>query len=334
MTTAQDQLEILATTNSIESFSSQLKTMGQLPLMSRQVDIFQMNVGKLCNLQCSHCHVDAGPDKLTENMSRETFETCLKLIAESDVQTVDLTGGAPEMNPSLEWFITEVSKLNRRVIVRSNLTVLTIPKYAKFYEVFESNKVEVVASLPCYLEDNVDQQRGTKVFRKSIEVLQKLNEMGYGKAGTGLNLNLVHNPVGANLPPEQSQLEIAYKKHLKDHFDVVFNNLFCITNMPISRYLDALRLEGNYEAYMMKLVAAFNPASVDNVMCRNTISISWDGFLYDCDFNQMLGRPVKGRSQHVNNYDAAILNDREIVLQNHCYGCTAGAGSSCQGTTS
>jgi radical SAM/Cys-rich protein len=313
------------------SFSKQINDHNWLPLKSRKIEIFQMNVGKLCNMTCSHCHVEAGPDR-TENMTKETFETCLELIRNSDVQTIDLTGGAPEMNPNLLWFIPELFKLNKRVIVRSNLTILMVPKYSIYLDVFKDNNVEVVASLPCYLEDNTDTQRGKNVFKKSIKALQELNKRGYGKIGTKRVLNLVHNPVGTHLPPDQNKLEKDYKAILKTEYDVDFNSLFCITNMPIKRYLEFLIKEEKLDDYMSTLVAAFNPAAIENVMCRNTISIGYDGKLYDCDFNQMLELPLKNAyPKHVNKFDYNLLDNREIIVRNHCYGCTAGAGSSCQG---
>lgn len=324
------QRQILTETP-VETFQSKLASLNHDPFLSTDVTVFQMNVGKLCNLTCTHCHVEAGPTR-TENMERPTFERCLEVIKKSNISTIDLTGGAPEMNPNLEWFIGELGLLNKRIIVRSNLVILTVPKYRPFIDIFTKNKVEVAASLPCYNEANTDRQRGQTVFKKSIKALQDLNKQGYGKQSTGLILNLVHNPVGAYLPGDQSVLEAQYKQKLKQDFDIDFNHLFCITNLPISRYLDYLITSKNYEAYMQKLVNAFNPAAVNNVMCRNTLSVGWDGQLYDCDFNQMLELPLGfGAPRHIDNYQAEQLNARRIVVNNHCYGCTAGAGSSCQG---
>ena len=316
------------------SFKTYLKNQNKtlFPLKSTSIDIFQMNVGKLCNMTCSHCHVEAGPDR-TELMDKSIFERCLFLIKQSNVSTIDLTGGAPEMNPHLTWFIQEVSKLNKRVIVRSNLTVLLIPKYSHFIDLFTQHNVEIVASLPCYLEDNTNQQRGDKAFQRSINVLQKLNQRGYGKQDSGLILNLVHNPVGASLPPNQKELEIAYKKQLLDLYGIHFNTLFCITNMPIKRYEDFLKSNNDYERYMELLRNAYNPAAVESVMCRNTLSIGYDGVLYDCDFNQMLNLPLsKIYPQHVNDLSLSDIAQRNIVVKDHCFGCTAGAGSSCQGS--
>jgi radical SAM/Cys-rich protein len=330
----REQVRILtdSSTLQIPSFAQRLQKSNLPVLTATAVDIFQMNVGKLCNLQCKHCHVEAGPTR-TENMDRHTFEQCLKVIKENNISTIDLTGGAPEMNPNLEWFLNEVSPLSRRIIVRSNLTVLKIPKYAHFLDVFTDVNVEVVASLPSYDEASTDRQRGNTVFKNSINILQELNNRGYGKSESPRVLNLVHNPTGAYLPGSQQSLESEYKRRLKKDFDIDFNNLFTITNLPISRYLDYLIDSGNYEDYMTELVNAFNPAAVENVMCRNTISVGYDGQLYDCDFNQMLDLPLGFQSPtHISEYSAEKINGRRIVINNHCYGCTAGAGSSCQGS--
>ena len=326
-----EQLKQLAACD-IPSFSSQSNKHVGGPLKSEAIDIFQMNVGKLCNLQCKHCHVEAGPDR-TENMTEETLKQCAQVIKESGVSTVDLTGGAPEMNPYLQAFISEIKPFVSRIIVRSNLTVLTIPKYAHFIDFFSEKGVEVVASLPSTDPKKTDIQRGTSVFKKSIQVLQALNEKGYAAPESDLTLNLVHNPVGAFLPGSQSAMEAEYKRRLKEAYDVTFNHLFCITNLPISRYLEYLIESDNYEDYMSELLAAFNPATLESVMCRNTISIGYDGTLYDCDFNQMLDLKTKaGSPQHISDFDSEKLKGREIVVGNHCYGCTAGAGSSCQGS--
>jgi len=327
----KEQVAILTKTD-VESFQQKIAPLGHKPFNADSVSIFQMNVGKLCNLTCKHCHVAAGPDR-TENMTKETFKTCLAIIKQANITTVDLTGGAPEMNPNLEWFMNELGALNKRIIVRSNLVILTVPKYAHFVDVFTKNKVEVAASLPYYNEAQTDLQRGNTVFKKSIKALNLLNDKGYGKEGSGLVLDLVHNPVGAYLPGNQTTLEKLYKQKLKQDFNIDFNHLFCITNLPISRYLEYLIESENYEDYMEELVNAFNPHAVDNVMCKNTISVGWDGQLYDCDFNQMLELPLGFNAPtHIDNYKETLINNRRIVLNNHCYGCTAGAGSSCQGT--
>jgi len=314
-------------------FKDKLVAMGEFPLRATGVEIFQVNVGKMCNQVCKHCHVDAGPDR-KEIMTKDTMRLCLDVLAGSDVKTVDLTGGAPEMNPDFRWFVTEIRKLDKHIIGRCNLTIIMANK--KFHdlpEFFRQNDIEVVSSLPSFTRDRTDRQRGDGVFEDSIRALQLLNAVGYGEPGSGLLLNLVYNPAGAFLPPSQQALEREYKDELFKNFGIRFNNLFAITNMPISRYLDYLLISGNYDKYMEKLISAFNPAAVRNVMCRNTISVSWDGFMYDCDFNQMLDLPVSTvGSHHLKNFDLEALNSRNIVLKQHCYGCTAGAGSSCGGT--
>ncbi len=332
------QVEILEESPEVENlpkFRDKLESIGLHPLKPTQLEIFQVNVGKMCNQVCAHCHVDAGPDR-KEIMTRETMQQCLDVLKNSDFRTVDLTGGAPEMNPDFRWFVTEIKKLGLHIIVRCNLTIiLANPKYHDLPKFFKENQIEVVSSLPFYNAQRTDRQRGNGVFDKSIKALQMLNEVGYGVEGTGLKLNLVFNPSGAFLPAAQSQLEADFKKALKNDFDITFNELFAITNLPISRFLDYLVNTGNYEAYMEKLVDAFNPGAAMNVMCRNTISVGWDGYLYDCDFNQMLDLKidVEKEQQHISNFSPQSTENRDIIIGNHCYGCTAGAGSSCGGVT-
>ena len=296
------------------------------------IDIFQINVGKLCNQTCAHCHVDAGPDRKEENMTRETFEICLDILSRYDIPTVDITGGAPEMNPHFRWFVEECRKLGKHVMDRCNLTIIVAnKKYHDLPAFFAEHQVEVVSSLPHYSALRTDSQRGDGVFDDSIRALQLLNAVGYGKEGSGLKINLVYNPTGTFLPGNQASLEAEFKRQLKRKHDVDFNNLYAITNMPISRFLDYLLENDHYETYMQSLLDAFNPAAVSGVMCRNTISVSYEGYLYDCDFNQMLDLKVAGRHTHVSEFDFEALQNREIVLNQHCYGCTAGAGSSCGG---
>jgi radical SAM/Cys-rich protein len=329
----KEQLQQLSSLEEIAHFRDKLKETSHFPLKSKKIEIFQINVGRLCNLNCKHCHVEAGPQR-TESMTRHTFEKCLEILRASDIPTVDITGGSPEMNPNLEWFITKVSKLNRRVIVRSNFVILLLPKFQRFLDIYADNKVEVVGSLPHFKPDQTDQQRGKGVFERCIRVMKSLNERGYGKEGSGLHLHLVHNPVGAFLPASQTDLEFEYKKRLLQEHGVKFNNLFTITNMPIGRYLEYLMKSDNFGDYMEVLSNAYNPSAVDNVMCRSTISVAWDGTLFDCDFNQMLGLPVDhGAPNHIDCFNINQLDSRKIVIANHCYGCTAGAGSSCQGAT-
>ena len=313
-------------------FQQKLEAIGLYPLPATHLEIFQVNVGKMCNQVCKHCHVDAGPDR-KEIMTRVTMQLCLDILASHpSFKTVDLTGGAPEMNPDFRWFVDEIKKLGKHIIVRCNLTIiLANKKYFDLPEYFKNHQIEVVSSLPSYTQDRTDRQRGDGVFQDSIKALQMLNAVGYGIKGTGLILNLVYNPAGAFLPPSQEALQKEFKAELMKHFGIHFNQLFAITNMPISRYLDYLLQSGNYEKYMEKLVVAYNPTAVINVMCRNTLSIGWDGFIYDCDFNQMLDLKVDCNSRHIAQFDSRVLINRAIVVNQHCYGCTAGNGSSCGG---
>ena len=319
---------------SFPSFIEKVQNVGFERLQPAPMEIFQLNIGKLCNQTCAHCHVDAGPDKKRENMDRATLERCLEIIAAvPTITTVDITGGAPEMNPHFRWFVEECTKLGKTVMNRCNLTILEAhPKYADLPEFFAKHRVHIVSSLPYFSKKRTDSQRGDGVFEDSIAALRRLNEVGYGQPDSGLTLDLVYNPSGAFLPDRQEVLQPEFKRQLSRRYDIVFNSLFCITNMPISRYLDYLIETDNYEEYMGKLVDAFNPGTILGLMCRNTISVSWDGYLYDCDFNQMLDLKVAARgSQHLDNFDIEALKNRTIVLNQHCYGCTAGAGSSCGG---
>lgn len=325
------QLNVLNNKVPFTPFSEKIKTSGLPILKSSGMTSFQMNIGKMCNQTCAHCHVDAGPDR-QEIMTRETMIQCLDVLKNIQVTTVDITGGAPEMNPHFRWLVEELSALGKRIIVRCNLTILLANK--KFFDLplfYKTHHVELITSLPFYRADRTDRQRGDGVFDQSIQALQKLNAIGYGLNETGLILNLVYNPSGAFLPASQQQLEKDYKSDLKKNFNIEFNNLYCITNMPISRYLEYLINSGNYERYMEKLITAFNPVAAANVMCRNTISVGWNGYLYDCDFNQMLDLKIGCKSKHIRDFDFDQINDREIVVNQHCYGCTAGTGSSCGG---
>ena len=329
-----EQLRVLdAHAGSVRPFAQSLAAADSASLRATGITVLQINVGKLCNQTCKHCHVDAGPDR-REIMSRETAEGCMAALRQTDIPTVDITGGAPELNPNFRWLVEQSRALGRQVMDRCNLTVLLLPAQADLVDFLAAHQVEIIASLPYYLEQQTDSQRGEGVFRKSIEALRRLNARGYGQSETGLRLNLVYNPVGAFLPPAQHAIETDYKRELERRHGVVFNSLYTITNMPISRFLEFLLRSGNYDRYMEKLVNAFNPSAVPGLMCRYTLSVGWDGQLYDCDFNQMLDLRVNtGAPTNIREFDLSRLDQREIVTGQHCYGCTAGSGSSCGGTT-
>jgi len=329
----QYQISILSSgkQTGIPPFQEILSTYN-LELKATIPDILQVNLGKMCNQTCKHCHVDAGPDR-KEIMTRETMIDVLKALQNSPVNTVDLTGGAPEMNPDFRWFVSEIENLGKHIIVRCNLTIiLANPAYHDLPEFYAEKKIEVIASLPYFTSLRTDAQRGTGVFEKSIRALNMLNNVGYGKT-SALLLNLVYNPTGAFLPGDQHGLEREFKRKLFDEFGVSFNNLYTITNLPVSRYLDYLISSGNLEKYMEKLLNSFNPQTVEGLMCRNTLSVGWNGHLYDCDFNQMLDLRLKNISDgHISNLDWTRFKGREIITNRHCFGCTAGAGSSCGGS--
>jgi len=331
----QRQLEILSNgifKDELPTFANKIKETNQFPLRPKKLEILQINLGYMCNQVCAHCHVDAGPDR-KEIMTIETMNQCLDVIKKTEAHTLDLTGGAPEMNPNFRWFVEEASKAGiKDFIVRSNLTIIRAnKKYHDLPEFFKKHNVHVVSSMPHWTRGKTDKQRGDGVFDKSIKALQMLNDVGYGIEGSDLKLDLVYNPSGAFLPGDQMALENDFKKALKNDFNINFNSLFAITNLPISRFLDYLIASENYEDYMYALVEAYNPTAVENVMCTNTISISWDGWLFDCDFNQMLNLKVNSKIKHISEYNEALLQNRNIIINQHCYGCTAGAGSSCQG---
>lgn len=304
-----------------------------LRLERKTLSTLQVNMGKLCNQVCHHCHVDAGP-KRTEIMDKRTVDRLLLLLRSApQVKTVDVTGGAPELNPHFKDFVSQVRHMGKEVIDRCNLTVLFEPGQEDTAEFLREYRVQIVSSLPCYSAENVDKQRGNGVFAKSIRALQKLNELGFGKEGTGLVLNLVYNPLGAFLPPEQNGLEEKYKKELKEHFNIEFNQLLTITNMPIHRFLKDLKRQGKDQEYRELLINNFNVHAAQAVMCRDLISISWDGFIYDCDFNQMLELPAGSKKRSIWDINSFHVYDGgSIAFADHCYGCTAGAGSSCGGS--
>ncbi|MDX2425876.1 MAG: arsenosugar biosynthesis radical SAM protein ArsS [Cycloclasticus sp.] len=293
------------------------------------LETLQVNLGYLCNQSCLHCHVNAGPTR-KELMDKATIDDLFAFIDQQGIKTLDLTGGAPEMNPHFEYTVSEATKRGLTVIDRCNLTILEEPGYEQLYEFLANNKVQVVASLPCYSSDNVDAQRGDGVFAKSITALQKLNSLGYGKE---LELSLVYNPQGAQLPPDQASLELEYKEHLLDNFGIQFTRLLTITNMPIKRFGSTLISKGQFDDYMNVLKSAYQAVNLDNLMCKSMLSVDWQGFVYDCDFNQMLDLPagIDGKKRHISDCLPQDFKQQAISIADHCYGCTAGSGSSCGG---
>jgi radical SAM/Cys-rich protein len=327
------QRETLDALASVTAFEEALAGAGLWPLRPSAVEILQLNVGKLCNQTCRHCHVDAGPDR-TESMSRETMELCVAALERSAIPTVDITGGAPELHPHFRWLLEACTALGRHVIDRCNLTVLALPSQRDLPTFLARHCVEVVCSLPHYRAASTDRQRGDGVYERSIDGLRRLNDAGYGAGDPDRRLVLVTNPVGAFLPGSQRSLETEWKRELERLHGVRFDALYTITNMPISRFLEWLVDSTNLESYMERLVQSFNPLAARGLMCRNTVSVGWDGRLYDCDFNQMLELAVEpGAPRHVRDFDSALLAARSIVVGRHCFGCTAGAGSSCGGAT-
>ena len=290
----------------------------------------QMNLGYLCNLSCTHCHVNAGPTR-TELMTRETMQTALEFAAKHQLEYLDLTGGSPEMNPDFRWLVQAARKQGLHVMDRCNPTILVEPGYEGMAEFLAEQQVEVIASLPCYMEDNVDAQRGKGVFNASIKALQKLNELGYGQAGSNLTLNLVFNPQGISLPAPQLQLEEAYRYFLSEHFDLQFNQLFTITNMPIQRFGAVLLAQGQFEDYMSLLKQSYQVDNLEQLMCKSLLSVDWQGYVYDCDFNQMLDLPLSGKRTQLSELLQHMPDGLPITVADHCYGCTAGQGSSCTG---
>ena len=313
------------------NFDEKLAAHGLELRRAASIEVLQVNLGKLCNQACKHCHVDASP-KRTEIMARATVEQLINVLRRFRLHTLDITGGAPELNPSFRHLVTQARALKTHVMVRHNLTVMFEPGQDDLPEFFRENEIEVVSSLPYFLEQQTDAQRGHGVFEKSIAALRRLNAVGYGLEESGLVLNLVYNPTGAYLPPPQSSIEADFKRELSARHGVSFNHLYTITNMPIKRFLDYLRRSGNEERYMRKLVQAFNPNAVEGLMCRNLISVDWTGRLYDCDFNQMLELNVMpDLPQTIFDFDSEKFALRAINTDAHCFGCTAGAGSSCGG---
>jgi radical SAM/Cys-rich protein len=316
----------------MQAFAEKLRSGGS-DFKRRAVDVLQVNMGRYCNLACIHCHVESGPTR-REMMSRPNVEAVLDFLARSRIPTLDITGGAPELHPDFDYLVAAARQFRRHVMDRCNLTVIFEPGKEYLPEFFKLNQVELVCSLPCYSKENVDKQRGKGTFDASIRALQWLNEVGYGQADSELVLNLVYNPVGPHLPPPQDKLEQDYKKILREQFGIVFNHLFCLTNMPITRYATHLKLRGEYDRYRELLENNFNAATLDQVMCRNLISIGWEGWVYDCDFNQMLDLPIRdadGNALNILSLSLDQLLSPPITVGNHCYACTAGSGSSCGG---
>lgn len=323
------QLGYLDNIKNIERFTNKVLEVNSHPLKSRDsIKTMQINIGKVCNMACKHCHVDAGPHR-TETMSQEVMAKCLQVLEESDIKVLDITGGAPELNPHFPWLVAQAKKMGRHVIVRTNLTVLDLPDYAHLPEFYAEQKVELESSLPYYSEKDADRQRGDGGFQISIRVLKTLNELGFGKNAGDLTLNLVYNPGGAFLPPSQKSIEADYRRVLFNQHGIVFNNLYAFANFPVGRFLSFLHDSGNLQRYMERLAAGFNPATLNHLMCREQVSIGWDGTIYDCDFNQMLGMHCSPKN--ISQFSLKDIQEREILFNNHCYACTAGSGSSCGG---
>jgi len=317
----------------VQCFAEKIRQNGD-SFRKRKVDVLQINMGKYCNQACLHCHVEAGPSR-KEMMTLETVVSVLRFLEKSDINKVDITGGAPELNPHFDTLVERCVQLGRHVMDRCNLTVIFEPGKGYLPDFFKKNRVELICSLPCYTKENVDQQRGNGTFDQSIRALQLLNRLGYGVAASGLELQLVYNPVGAHLPPPQDRLERDYRKILKEEYGIVFNHLYCLTNMPITRFEKFLKLRNEYHQYVELIESAFNPATLDKVMCRDLLSVGWEGSIYDCDFNQMLELPMRnqqGKPLMIWDLCANGPENQSILVGDHCYACTAGAGSSCGGS--
>ncbi|MGB0717293.1 MAG: arsenosugar biosynthesis radical SAM (seleno)protein ArsS [Phycisphaerae bacterium] len=317
-----------------DEYGALLEQCGFDRLSATEIRTLQVNVGRMCNQVCRHCHIDAGPHQ-TEMMDRTTIDHVIRLSQHDSVKILDVTGGAPEMHPDFRYLVERVRPHCQTIIDRCNLTILLEPGYEDLAAFLAKNHIEIVASLPCYEEDNVDSQRGNGVFEKSIAALQKLNSLGYGEEGGDLVLNLIFNPVGASLAPPQEMLEGQYKSILHERYGIRFNSLFAMNNVPINRFETFLRQSGQLESYMHQLAAAYNLETIDSLMCRHQISIRWDGRLHDCDFNLIKGLPLAdGCPQHVRDLDLDKINERRVSLGSHCLACTAGHGSSCTGALS
>jgi radical SAM/Cys-rich protein len=328
------ELELLTPANEKANFEAAIAAHGWQGLHPGKLEVFQINLGKLCNMSCRHCHVDAGPDRWDQMMDKETIDACLKALDQTQAHTVDLTGGAPEMNPHFRFVVEEAILRGKQVIDRCNLTILLVPKFFDLPEWLADRGVELVCSLPHYRPRNTEAQRGEGTFEKSIEALRRLNSVGYGKGNPRQKLSLVANPAGAFLAGNQCALEAEWKKALSREQGVTFDHLITLNNMPISRFLEWLQESENLLPYLEKLVYSFNPQTIAGLMCRNTISVSWDGRIFDCDFNQMLEISAEGQNgsaPHISKFDPEHFAQRRIRTARHCFGCTAGAGSSCRG---
>jgi radical SAM/Cys-rich protein len=307
-------------------FEERIRRVRPEPLRSSGIGILQVNLGYRCNMSCAHCHVEAGPGR-NEEMNSDTIGTVLAVLRGYEIGTLDITGGSPELNPHFRYFVEEAKAAGCHVIVRTNLTIFFEKGMEDLPEFYRSNGVEVTASLPCYTAENVDRVRGSGAFQKSINALRILNSLGYGDGSSGRRLNLVYNPAGAFLPPLQTTLEDDYRREMKKRFGVSFDHLYTFANMPIGRFRDHLVHTGAFEKYMGNLMSSFNPNTLEGLMCGHLISVRWDGMLSDCDFNQVLGIPVADAPQHIERFDYSALKDRKTAVGDHCYGCTAGQGS-------
>jgi radical SAM/Cys-rich protein len=329
-----NELDLRTAEGEIANFETAIAAHGWAGLHPAPLEFFQMNLGKMCNMTCRHCHVDAGPDRWDQMMSNETVEACLRALDMTSAHTVDLTGGAPEMHPRFQYIIAEVHNRGKHVIDRCNLTILLVPKFRDLPEWLATHEVEIVCSLPHFRPRNTDAQRGDGTFEKSIQALQLLNSVGYGQGDPRRKLTLMANPAGAFLAGNQCAMEPEWKETLERQHGVTFDSLIALNNMPIARFLEWLQESNNLKPYLERLLFSLNPATIAGLMCRNTISISWRGLIYDCDFNQMLNIPSedpKNNAPHIRDFDLGQFKIRRIRTARHCFGCTAGSGSSCGG---
>jgi len=326
-----EQLALLDRLDQVDSFAERLQSCAAYPLKAQKIDVLQVNITHRCNLSCRHCHVKGSPDR-KENMGLEDMRSCLEATASTGISTLDITGGTPEMHPSFEWFLSKAAAIGKRLLVRSNGVILLEESYTRYAETYAETGAELLVSMPNLHKERTDRMRGSGTFDRLIASLKKLNSLGYGLPGSGLLLGLVHNPVGAFLPGSQTEIESEFRSGLLRNYGIEFNQFYCLTNCPVGRYLEFLENSGNLEGYFETLRRSFNPAAAGRVMCRSTLSVGTDGRLFDCDFNQALNLPLNAENAtHIRNFDFEQLANREIVVRSHCFSCTAGAGSSCQG---